>query len=228
MNKLLASSFALSLLVGSAHAADLGVITQDAPAGYIASDWTGFYAGIFGGLSTGDTSLSAVAAGVPTVGLFDLTGGGGLLGVQVGANYQMNQFVIGAVADFAVTNHHAGIGGAGLGGATLDFRLNNLATVRARAGYAFDNLLAYVHGGVAFGQLDQDALLGAPVGASNLNRVGYTVGAGLEYALNESISIQAEYAYTDLGDKELFVLPGGSINEAVSFHTIKAGVNFSF
>jgi hypothetical protein len=44
MNELLALSIALSLLVGSAHAADLGVIAQDATAGYISSDWTGVYA----------------------------------------------------------------------------------------------------------------------------------------------------------------------------------------
>ncbi|ARN83889.1 TonB-dependent siderophore receptor [Methylocystis bryophila] len=82
-------------------------------------------------------------------------------------------------------------------------------SVRARAGYAFGRLLPYATGGVAFGTFKSDAqLFGtdldgltnfAASGAASTTRVGWTAGAGVEYAVNNHWSLRAEYRYSDFG-----------------------------
>lgn len=223
-----------SLLSAPAFAADFG--TTAAPATYAsaAQNWTGFYAGIFGGVATGDFDYSLVPTGGPSVLDLNVSGGGGLAGVAVGVDYQIDQFVIGAVADIAITNHAAelGIGIPGFGGVELSSTLEYLGTVRLRGGVAFDNLLAYAHGGVAFGGTKQELTAGGVAvpgfDPENPNRVGYTIGAGVEYKVTDTISLQTEYAYTNFGDEDVYVIPGGSITESLAFHTVKAGLNFRF
>lgn len=230
----LSAAVAASFLAVPAFAADLGVVSQPAPIGFEAPghNWTGFYAGVFGGVAMGEFEYSATDPAIGTVPLFDENGGGGIAGIQVGADYQFDQFVVGAVADIALSSHSAdrGITVGGLAGLDLSSQLTYVGTIRARAGFAFDNLLAYGHGGVAFGRTEQAISAGGVVLLEGeADRVGFTVGAGIEYAVTENISLQAEYAYTSFADEPVIVLgPGTSFNEALSFHTIKAGVNFRF
>jgi outer membrane immunogenic protein len=67
-----------------------------------------------------------------------------------------------------------------------------------------DSWLFYVTGGLAVGQdhFSQTLNLAAPFGSQNnfsATRVGYAVGAGVEYALTRQWSLKAEYLYVDLG-----------------------------
>lgn len=87
--------------------------------------------------------------------------------------------------------------------------------MRARLGYApTDRLLAYATGGLAYGNSSlstglsrpSPGLTGRENGANNCERgsaaatkVGWTVGAGLEWALTGAWSVDAEYLYYDLG-----------------------------
>lgn len=229
-----AAAVVASFIAVPAFAAELGVVSQPAPIGFESpsQNWTGFYAGVFGGVAMGEFEYTATDPAIGTVPLFDVNGGGGIAGLQVGADYQFDQFVVGAVADIALSNHRAdlGIAAGGLAGLDLSTRLTHLGTVRARAGFAFDNLLAYAHGGAAFGGTEMAFSAGGAVlleGESD--RVGFTVGAGIEYAVTENISLQTEYAYTGFKEESVIDLaPGTSFNEALSLHTVKAGVNFRF
>ena len=82
-------------------------------------------------------------------------------------------------------------------------------SVRARAGYAFGRLLPYATAGVAFGSFYTDAqLFGtdldgvtnfAASGTNSATRVGWTAGAGLDYAINNRWSARVEYRYSDFG-----------------------------
>ncbi|RUT34524.1 porin family protein [Arsenicitalea aurantiaca] len=170
--------------------------------------------------------------------------GGGLAGVQAGYDLEVgNGFVLGVAGDVAWTNIHAGIdGNIGIFGGPdgTDFEVSStlawLATLRARAGLTYGNLLGYVHGGVAFGNTEREVSFGGTSldlgDAESASRTGFVVGAGLEAMVTETISLQAEYSYFDLGSDELFSFPaeGGTISgtENLSFHTIKAGLNFRF
>jgi outer membrane immunogenic protein len=76
-------------------------------------------------------------------------------------------------------------------------------------------------------------------GADSENRVGWTVGAGVEWAFWNNWSVKAEYDYLDFGNKTVAingtVLPG-IVNFPASFgmenaqqiYQFKAGLNWRF
>ena len=223
---------AMVLTASNAIAADaLPIVANEIVYTDTATDWTGFYAGVFGGLTTGDFEYDLGPSGGPTMLDADIRGGGALAGVQVGADYQFDSFVLGAVADFALTNHAADLSvtfppNTIEANSTLDY----LGTLRARAGFAAGDLLAYVHGGVAFGSSSSSVEFnGVSVAdTDDANRWGYVVGAGVEYAVTENISFQTEYAFTDLGEETIYDDGFTFVDESISFHAIKAGINFRF
>ena len=229
MKKIAIAAAAAALLTTTAFAADLGVISQPAPVGFEpVNNWTGFYAGIFGGIGAADFDL--VPVGIPAG--FLSTGRGALGGVQVGYDYQIESFVLGAVADIALSGVEGRSTFGGLGGFEYVSRLDYLGTVRARAGFLpTDDLLVYAHGGFAYGRSTPSINAGgipAP-GFVATNRTGWTIGAGLEYAVTENISLQTEYAYTDLGSPTVTdAAAPGAATESLKLHTVKAGLNFRF
>lgn len=233
MNKLLLAATAAVVMTSGVAAADFGVMTQPAPMAYVAppADWTGFYAGVFGGVAGADFNL--VPVGVPGAGFFT-TGRGAIGGIQVGADYQFDSFVVGAVADIAISGVE-GVSETTVGGIVVSgyrSHLDYLGTLRARAGFTpTDNLLIYAHGGFAYGRSTPTFTVGgvdAP-GFVATNRAGWTIGAGLEYAVTENISVQTEYAYTDLGNPTVTdATAPGQATESLKLHTVKAGVNFRF
>ena len=76
--------------------------------------------------------------------------------------------------------------------------------MRGRIGYATGQFLPYITGGLAVMSDDGSA------------RAGWTIGAGLEYALARNISIKGEYLYVDPRSSDL----RGSI--------LRAGLNWRF
>jgi outer membrane immunogenic protein len=92
--------------------------------------------------------------------------------------------------------------------------------VRPRAGITIDRLLLYVTGGAAFGSVKTTdsfcvapcaPIVGSQASASGIaTKVGWTAGAGAEWAITNAWSIKAEYLYVDLGSFNTFNLgPGG-------------------
>ena len=233
MKTFIAATAAFLALGTSAFAADAIMSVPSAPAAApVASayNWSGFYVGAFGGVTTGDYDFSGTD-GVDTLDL-SVSGSGFLGGAQIGYDQQFGQFVFGAVADIAATNHEAEITAAvpGFGAVQAESTLKYLGTVRASAGFAMDDLLIYAHGGYAYGETEQtlSATGIGSVSTDNDVKHGFAVGAGVEYAVTDTISFQTEYSYTDLGDDEIFNAGGVSIAEDLSFHAVKVGVNFRF
>lgn len=106
--------------------------------------WTGFYAGLnLGG------AWSSAQTNNPFSGLSDSPQGGFVLGgAQIGANWQWDSLVFGVEADFDWT---------GLQGSATDakgyvdtVKANWLSTITGRVGYAFNQILVYGKGGIAF------------------------------------------------------------------------------
>jgi outer membrane immunogenic protein len=174
-----------------------------------------------------------------------LTAGGFVGGVQAGFNLMASENVLlGIEADIQASsisgNVSAGITTPGEfelldAGTNLDW----YGTLRLRAGLTHDRFLGYVTGGLAYGQTSSSiSLLGSEIGSVENDLWGWTVGAGVEYAVTDQISIKTEYGYVDLGTAELVsgtLLGGGgdgsidgSLSSTVAFHTVKAGVNFHF
>jgi outer membrane immunogenic protein len=141
--------------------------------------WTGFYAGVNAGWGwRSDDRQSVILGGaVPGTLNFDNNNDGGFTGgAQIGYNYQIGSFVIGLETDiqWADTDQSvdvafvpAGAPGTFVPG-TFDNNLSDwFGTVRARAGVAFDRVLIYATGGLAYTD----------------NSTGWVAGGGVEWAL---------------------------------------------
>jgi outer membrane immunogenic protein len=223
MKRLLLAGVALAALVGSASAADLPRRAPVAapPVPYVAQayNWSGFYVGINGGYGWGKGSLS----GPPPTG--DLSGNGGLVGGTMGYNWQTNQIVWGVEGDIDWSNIDAN----GNCGAGTNCRIRNdwLGTARGRIGYAMDRFMPYITGGLAVGEVKAN-VTGNP-GASD-TRVGWTLGGGLEVALNGPWTAKLEYLYVDLGDFSCGTRCGtaGPDNVAFKSNIVRAGLNYRF
>jgi len=138
---------------------------------------------------------------------------GWLGGGQIGYNLKRDNWLLGIEGDMQATGERGSsvfcvTVGCPVGSTTAraDFHLRWFGTLRARGGLVWNNLLLYVTGGLAAGQLDADYLLGAVGGAAPIAvgsggnvRFGYTVGGGGEYRFSERWSVKLEYLYMDLG-----------------------------
>ena len=212
---LLASVAALGLVAaGAASAADLpsrkGPIA--APV-YMppAFSWTGFYVGGNAGYGWGNVN----ANGFANVGDLDGFVGGG----QIGYNYQMGQFVIGAEAD---------IQGADLGTGRNVFgdsvKTEYFGTVRARVGVAFDRFMPYITGGWAYGNV-KTSIPTLAFSSDRSHTGGWTVGGGVEYAFTNNLIGGVEYLYVDLGEKNIL---GAATKVGTDFSVVRARLSYQF
>lgn len=233
LKRALAGVSALALLGGAASAADLSTrypVKAVAPVVPVFS-WTGFYIGgnIGWGWASNDLSVSPVF-GMAPVGVNVGSANGFLGGFQGGYNFQFaNNVVLGAEVDYVWTD----IGGNNFlvqtynnPVATGSASLNNVGTIRARLGYAFDRVLPYITGGAAWGSTNFGNIYG--VNTSNTNW-GWTIGGGVEYAFTNNWTSKLEYQYIDL-DGTTYGIPstGGSIQADTKASLLKLGVNYKF
>jgi outer membrane immunogenic protein len=219
---LLASTamLALSGLIGSAHAADLPrqMVTK-APT-YVAPyyNWTGFYIGVNGGGGWGTSAWD-------TTGSFDVSGA--MAGGTVGYNWQFGTWVVGLEGDIDWTNIKGSTASAGCFSGNCSSENTWLGTARGRLGYAFDRVMPYVTGGAAFG--DVQANQPGFTGMTN-TQLGWTVGAGVEFAIANNWTAKVEYLHYDLGSFNCGVACNGFASDNVSFNAnvVRGGVNFRF
>ncbi|MFN4142995.1 outer membrane protein [Aestuariivirga sp.] len=221
----IAALISIGLLGGTAHAADI----VPAP-GY---DWTGFYIGANVGYGWGDTEYTYEGLMGPSSSVdFDYDGivGGG----AIGYNWQHDSIVFGIEADISAS----GISGDETRppeeapcyeeGCSAD--INWFGTGRVRVGYALDNVMPFITGGVAAVGLEGDADEGACgfVGSCGFDdtKWGWTVGGGLELGLTESWSAKAEYLYVGV-DAPDFNEDSTSADD-LDFSVIRVGVNYRF
>ena len=171
-----------------AMAADAPAVVQLRPAQY---DWTGAYAGGWVGLACLDGSGSLVDN---TAGGTFYNGGCGFKGgALMGYNYQFDQFVVGAEADLGTSTDIVRNTDAG---ADFSFKMNYLATLRGRAGWAMDDTLFYLTAGGAYAQGELNGIVSPNPSHLTANQFGWTVGAGMEHAVSDHFRLRMEYLYT--------------------------------
>jgi outer membrane immunogenic protein len=234
---------AASLLTISAFAADLGVRPAPLQPVIPPFSWTSCYAGVHAGGGWGKKDVT------DTVGIFsdpaiagyssasvDVTGY--MLGGQIGCNYQ-----------FAPT-WVVGIEGAASGGNisktenffvpsnsdTASFRSTTdfLASITGRIGYAFDRWMVYGKGGVALvgDRYHADDVQGVYFFDASENRIGWTAGAGVEWAFTPEWSVKLEYDYYGFGTRSLLFIdtvtpnPNAPLNIHQTIQLVTLGVNF--
>ncbi|HQZ13086.1 MAG TPA: porin family protein [Devosia sp.] len=195
-----------------------------------AYDWSGFYAGfsLGGGLTT--TTVTEYESEIWDYGDFSATGFGLLAGLNVGANAQFGAGVVGIEADINWTNLGASTNWDD-GDITNSVRWNWLSTIRARAGLAVDNALIYATGGVALVDAHyQYGEAGDPDNSVTFDglQVGLAAGVGAEYALDENLSIKAEYLYVGLPSVRALDTDDNPYDFASGSHLLKVGLNYRF
>jgi outer membrane immunogenic protein len=209
---------ALFALGSSAFAADLpnvkGALIFTPPA----FSWTGLYIGVQAGYQWGATNFDSNAATIQGQsfigGLPGYDASGVVGGAHLGYNWQVDEWVIGVEGDIEGSSYSgSGSGTGSAGGPGLppvpisspgfsSYRTNIPieGSARLRIGYAWDRVLFYATGGGTLA--DVQTAYTAPAGSDSFaaGRLGWTLGAGIEYAIDPNWSIRAEYRYTDFGD----------------------------
>jgi outer membrane immunogenic protein len=222
----------------SARAADVVAPQEPAPPEPVAAQgfsWTGAYLGGQVGYGWAKSKFWSAYDALDDA---DLKPKGFLGGVFAGYNWQAgNDFVVGVDGDFnyaRVKKSDYGFDEEDNTGGGWETKLTWGGAVRARAGYAVDRFLPYIAGGVAFGQVKHSLDLidpAIPGGGAHENfrktHVGWTAGAGVDYAATDNIFLRLEYRYTDLGDKS-YTLIGESFKSNFKMHEVRLGVAYKF
>nr|WP_245275479.1 outer membrane beta-barrel protein [Mesorhizobium sp. LNHC229A00] len=115
------------------------------------------------------------------------------------------------------------------GGDVYDTKVDWFGSIRASAGYAFGSTLVYGTGGLAIGGVENRYLDGPADSYSEKNtKIGWTIGAGLEQAITDHWSANAEYRYVDLRDQTINYAPNFSTTFDNTFSTVRIGMNYKF
>jgi opacity protein-like surface antigen len=199
--------------------------------------WTSCYAGLRAGGGWGRKELTdTVTVFSGTTGFASATNDitGYMIGGQIGCDYQFAAAWV------------AGIEGAATGGSitktttiavpdTASFKstVDFLASVTGRLGYAWDRWMLYGKGGVA---LAGDRYHVSDIGQiyafdGTEDRLGWTVGAGIEWAFTPEWSVKVEYDYYGFGTKNVLLVDSiGGVNAPVNMNqniqVVTLGLNF--
>ncbi len=203
MRKTIFAAAAVLMTASSAGAADFPRSSYSAPRqAPLVYNWAGAYAGANVGYQWGDTTNNPTEP----AGIFG--------GVQVGYNWQSGAFVFGGETDLQIS-------GADDTFAPWKFSNPWFGTLRGRAGYAFNNILLYGTGGLAYG-----GVKGEVIGLSeSKTHIGWALGAGVEIGLNPAWSARAEYLYVDLSDRA-YTITGAK--NGVESSMLRFGLNYHF
>src|ERR1700730_14710238 len=202
MKKVLLGAVAVvALFGGCAGAADLPrpvPVYRPPPAVVPYFTWTGCYIGGNGGgvwankewsNSVASPAITVSGIAVPAApagaGFGTHTASGGIGGLQGGCDYQIGTWVFGLQGDYDWTNATGHNINSVLTGLTDQSSIQSLASVTARAGYAWDRFLLYAKAGGAWERDNYSIVVtanGAPFGTTSEQRAGWTVGVGGEYA----------------------------------------------
>jgi outer membrane immunogenic protein len=218
--------------------------------------------GTSGLLSTGDKHASPGALAGGQIGYNWQLSPRWLVGLEADWQWTSQKNASAACTPPAATTGFFNVGGSGFGYCLSEqSRITNLGTERVRGGALVGNSLWYATGGVAWGTVRDDVafagsanttvfpgpLAGGPFlpgGATfSKNKLGWTLGAGVETKLDSRWSAKIEYLYVDLGTvSEAVAIPinpafgpaftAGSAtatrNAHITDNIVRAGVNYTF
>ena len=278
--KLLLTSVGAIAFTAPALAADLAPPPPPPPV----YTWTGPYAGgqigYVWGANNGNFAFATPFVGfvgtppdLPVAGLgifgtsaFNGDAQGVIGGAHIGYNYQVNQWVIGIegavdgttlsrsiVSGFSFPSDVSGLSTATVNG-TLESGIQG--SIRGHLGYAWDRLLIYGTGGVAFASFTSYLQLngafptfvgfnddgsynfagnGFFAGSSprSSTRTGWTIGGGVQYAINPHWSVMAEYRYSDFGHiQDAAFSPNAGVsltdNRHLAQNQVQVGFSYKF
>jgi outer membrane immunogenic protein len=191
---------AIALLAAAgAQAADLPV---KAPPAAPVINWSGFYVGGNAGIAW---SRDLLTFNVPDVTGssedFRFTPSSFIGGGQVGFQSQVEKWVFGIEATWSGLDLHGSRQSVLLPDPTLvSLKIDDIATVAARFGYAWDHAMFYAKAGYAAARVGIHAFdtVSLATGDDRAWRSGWTLGAGIEYMVVPSIVLGLEFDFYNL------------------------------
>lgn len=185
-----------------------------------------------------------------------------MLGIKAGDDWAWENLVIGLVFDYSNFKNKSNLNvtqtypdGSGNYSLSLALKTDWLFTFRGRLGWVFFNntlpALLYATGGMAITNLnisntfsDDTLLLGTGSSSLSGNKIGWTVGGGIELAAIKSVSVYAEYLYVNIPTLTTngrisnsvggFGIPENSFSSPflskanLSSNLVRVGVNYRF
>ncbi|WP_170149605.1 outer membrane protein [Rhodoplanes roseus] len=185
--------------------------------------WSGFYAGVNAGLGISNVKVPQVMApsfnGEENVNGLGFAGGG-----HIGYNYlAFSNWLVGVEGDFSylgIDDVHGDWYDTSSGFGT---KTDWYGTARVRVGTSTGPAYIYSTGGVAFAKLTNEF---AGV-TSSATKTGWTLGGGIETALDDRWSARVEYLYMDFGTNEVT-----SFGDVAQFQNriqvVRGGLTYSF
>ncbi|WP_395450014.1 outer membrane protein [Aminobacter sp. UC22_36] len=230
------------MVAGASNAFAADAAAEDiAPIASGAYDWSGFYVGIHGGYSFGQSNYDVYEPGPAALYVISNPDPDGyLLGAHAGYIRQFsNGFVFGGEADLSYSSSKGSdyvslitpTGPIADDNIWFESEIKWTASARARFGYAMDRFLPYATAGVAAARVESSLNYASyPYQQFEGTHVGWTAGIGTEYAMTEKVSIRAEYRYSDYGDQDFTTVPLSNRPTKIDFqsHDIRLGVSYKF
>ncbi len=234
----------------NARGADLLIGAPVATAGPVFS-WSGCYLGGHAGAGWANKNFtdpvqlaqdSVIGPGTTTGTTTTLVNlNGALVGGQIGCDYQLAPSWVAGVEGAASGMNLRGSTTVALpmgfpgDQATVTAQTSFIPSVTGRLGYAFDRLLLYGKGGVAWAS-DKYTINGMATGLGFgfqglVVRTGWTAGAGAEWVFSRSWSVNLEYDYYSFGTSSVLMADSvngfsGNVNVKQGVQVVKAGLNF--
>ncbi|HEX5210645.1 MAG TPA: outer membrane beta-barrel protein [Pseudolabrys sp.] len=248
----LAGLLAAAITFGAAQMASAADMPTKAPPHVpIPYNWTGFYiggqagGGWFSNQVTNGPNAADGTVNFPPGFVHNAAHGSGWLGGgYAGYNYQINQVVIGIDGDYSWANLSGSSSDIGPTGFldTGTEKVNWIATVTGRLGYAMNNWMFFGKAGWAWAGFSGNSSTFNTGGANTNNntnsqtRNGWTVGTGVEWGFAAHWSAKLEYDYvrfntanynnTDVTVGGVVTTPGRIATSNLSM--VKLGVAYRF
>jgi len=224
MRRFLLGAVAASLIIaGPAVAADLPEVVEVMDVVPVRTfSWTGAYVGVNAGYAWGSSDWD-INPGAD----ISMNPSGFIGGLQAGYQYQFDNGIVTGVEagwQWLAANADTKCPNPAFNCKT---EANWIADVRAKLGYGMDRFLVYGAGGISFGDIHTQARPNPGGFSKDETAVGWNIGAGVEYAVLDSVILGLEYKYTDLGDVS-FKTGGTKVNNDVNFSTVSARVSYKF
>ena len=207
-----------AIVSSAANAADIPRKALPYSSPVYAPIWTGFYAGVNAGYGWGTISSGGVSDTMK-----GFIGGG-----QLGYNWQIGSFVLGAEGDiqYSAQKRTESVTIAGVT-VTGEEKIPYFGTARGRVGYAFDSFMVYATGGAAWLNFKTSlSALGVTV-SSETTKMGWTAGGGIEWMIMPRWSVKAEYLYMDAGTATL-TIAGVEASGKLKDQVARIGINYHF
>ena len=223
---------ALAVIAASpAMAADLTVAPVETPVAqsYI---WTGPYIGANLGWANVKSDWHDVDFDWDG-GTYDAGSDGFTIGGQIGYNYQLqNNVVLGVEADLNYATNSTSFDAPGDGDVTLENDMNGFGSIRARLGYALDNVLPYVTGGLAVANFKHQWIEHDDVSDSWPDfggwEAGWVAGGGVEWGFAQNWTVKFEGLYAGFGNVTSTNDDGYRMDVDRDVGIIRAGLNYRF